>query len=114
MADPKDLGDEEVVRLLVDVPKADADFLEQYAQYRNALAVVRKKRMKRRWTRKSQVEAIISEAADDLRQQLAGMLDAVGPMPTLDSTPEKNRAAMEKYAAKVLRWTGEESEHDSK
>lgn len=105
MTDPKDLGDEQVVRLLLDVPKADADFLEQYAQYRNALAVVRKMRVKRRWSRKSQVEAIVSEAADALRQQLADMIDAVGPMPVMDGTADENRARMEKYAAKVLAWT---------
>lgn len=93
--DPSD--DVGVTRVSVDMRAPDAGLAEQYAAYRNALAVAQGKRLRRQWTKKSMVEAMLAMQADTLRHQLAQLVAALGEMPK----PE-DEAAMVAYAERAL------------
>ena len=96
---------DEVKRFLLDVPKADLDLIEQYAEFANAAAEADGKKLKRRWSRKSMAEQFLADQTNVLRQQLAEMWAEVGPFPVFD--PEDtaaNRTAMEKYAKRAVDW----------
>lgn len=97
---PKDMDEgQEVVRLSLDIRAEDFDFLARVAAYRNTLASLQGKRLKRKWTRKAMAESFIAAQCDAMRQQLADMVAACGPLPD----PE-DAEAVEKYVRKVIAW----------
>jgi hypothetical protein len=107
VVDPLDFGEEKVIeRLSLDVASTDSELLERFAAYRNALAAVQDKTLRRKWTRKSLAESMLAGQCDALRQQLADMFAAVGDLPRAPNGPEDKGAAeaMEKYARRVLAW----------
>lgn len=98
--DPFDIDDEEAGRRLsVDIRPADYDLLAQFAAYRNALAAVQGKRLRKLWSRKSMAESMLAIQCDALRHQLREMLTAVGPLPAADDPDE-----MRRYAKRVSAW----------
>jgi hypothetical protein len=102
---PRDLGDEEVTRLLLDVPTSELRLIEQIATFRNALAAVQKKKLKRQWSRKSLAEHFISDQLLVAAQQYQQMFEEVGPFPEISGTADEKRAVMEEYAKLVIAWT---------
>jgi hypothetical protein len=107
VVNPLDYGEERAVeRLTLDVPADDADLMERFAAYRNALAAVQGKTMRKKWTRKSLAESMLSAQCDSLREQLGEMFGAVGDLPAPPDGPDDKAAfeAMEKYARRVLAW----------
>jgi hypothetical protein len=100
VAGPTDMDErQEVERITLDIRAEDFDFLARVAAYRNALATLQGKRLKRKWTRKAMAEAFIAAQCDAMHQQLADMIAACGPLPEPEDTD-----AVEKYARKVLSW----------
>lgn len=98
--DPTDISDDEAVeRIAIDLLAKDLRLYAAYAAYRNKLADVQKKKLNRKWTRKSYVESVIHREAKLLREQLDEMFSACGAFP--DPTDE---AAMERYVKRVLAW----------
>lgn len=103
VSDPKARqGEDVVVRVGVDIPSADADFLQAYAAYRNAIAKAQGATLRRLWTRKTLIESLLAAMLDQHREQLRQMIDACGPLPD-----PKDDEAMKRYAAKVLAWSAE-------
>lgn len=97
---PVDMDDgQEVERLSLDIRAEDFEFLTRLAAYRNALAALQDKRLKRKWTRKSLAESMLAAQCDAMRHQIAEMIAACGEIPAAD-----DREAMEKYARKVIAW----------
>jgi hypothetical protein len=90
---------QEVERLSLDIRTQDFEFLSRLAAYRNVLAALQGRRLKRKVTRKSLAESFIAVQCDAMRNQLAEMLQACGELPSGED-PE----AVEKYARKVLAW----------
>lgn len=98
-----DQGGDGSVRVTLEVSEGDASFLEAYARYRNALAKVQSKRVRRQWSRKMLAESFVAAQCDQARHQLQEMFAAIGPFPDPDdknTTPED----FERYAKKVLAW----------
>lgn len=95
-------NDDEVVteRFTLDIPRDDLEFLERFAAFRNVRARVGGLKLERQWSRKSLAESFLRAQLDIARSQLAGMVEACGEMP-----PKKDRAAMERYAKKVIAWS---------
>lgn len=90
----------------VDVSDRDAAFFEQVAQYRNAIALAKDgKPLRRKWTRKTITESVISGGADSLRKQFAEMVAALGEMPDGADEP-----GMLRYAKRVLTWFAKHGE----
>ena len=81
VVDLGDIGDAAVKRTTIDVTEGDSEFLERYASYRNALAVVQDKKLKMQWSKKSLVESFVSTQCDAARSQLAEMFRACGQLP---------------------------------
>ena len=110
---PGDIEDDrESERLSLDVRASDYDFLTSFAAYRNALARVMGKRIRKQWSRKQMAESFISMQVDAMRAQLAEMLKACGELPTFDSKDPKSRAAMDSYVKKVIAWDAKRSKAD--
>lgn len=101
MNGPKDIDkeEEEVERLSLDVSKKVVEFITRIAAYRNTLAGLQGKRLKRKWTRKSLAESLLEIQVSVLTEQFAQMVDACGELPAADDTE-----AMEKYVRKVMAW----------
>jgi hypothetical protein len=99
VGNPLDREEQEVERLTVDVPTGVLDFLDRLASYRNTLAELQGKKLKRRWSRKSMAESFLSAQCDAMRQQLHDMIKACGVIPEAD-----DREAMERYVKKVIAW----------
>ena len=99
VASPLDIEGEEVERISLDLRAKDVDFAGRFAAYRNAMAEAQGKRLKRKWTRKSVVEASIAQSFDAMRAQIAAMLADVGPLPDAEDAE-----AMARYVRKVLAW----------
>lgn len=97
-------SDKEIERLSLDVPLRDARLIEQFAAYRNKLASVQGKRLKKTWSRKSMAEQALAIQCDEIRTQLKAMTDELGPLPE-----PKDDAALEKYARRVVAWN---AKHD--
>lgn len=105
VTDPTDISDGVTgERLSLDVRQEDAELLMQFASYKNALAAVQGKKLRKKWTRKSLAESFLAAQCDALRIQLAEMLKDLGDLP--DS---KDEVAMAKYAKRVLAWTEKHS-----
>lgn len=100
---PLDVEDD-IDRVSLDLPKEQYDFLGRFATYRNALADVQEKRLKRRWTRKSMGESMLIDAIGSVQRQLAEMIAACGELPD-----HKDMAAMKRYVQKVLAWDAKRS-----
>lgn len=101
MPDPFEIDENEaVVRVTLDIRERDADFLERYAKYRNKLSEARKIRRIRKWNRKSMAESQIAEKCDALREQMGGMFEALGELPSADAGEEE----IERYVRRVLAW----------
>lgn len=114
LADDMGVG-EVVVRLTVEISPKDSDFLQALADYRNALAKLQtqgssRARLRRKRTRKVEAEEAIAIQCASLREQLAGMFEACGPLPTppdpdaSDAEEARYKKAMENYASRVLAW----------
>lgn len=97
-------GDEGYMRLTLEIPESDAVFLDQFAAYRNALAKVQGKNLRRQWSRKRMAESLLAVQVDAARHQLAEMFAACGPFPALTGDSKKDAEAMEKFARSVLKW----------
>jgi hypothetical protein len=89
--------DEPVERVSLDIRKVDFEFLGKLASFRNALADAQKKKIKRRWSRKSMIETQIAVRVEALRAQMEEMFAELGPMPDA-----KDDLAMKKYATRVV------------
>ena len=102
VTDPWDIAEvEQTERISVDLPASEHALLERFAAYRNALAAVQGKKLGKRWTRKAMAEHVISLQCQSIQHQLAEMTKALGPLPEADNKP-----ALEKYARRVVEWTG--------
>ena len=101
---PRDLGEEEVTRLLIDVPTSELRLIEQISTFRNVLAAVQKKKLRRQWSRKSLAEQFISDQLLVEARQYEEMFREVGPFPEISGTADEKRATMEKYAKRVVAW----------
>lgn len=96
------LGPEVKVKTVsIDVPVDDLDWLERYAEYRNALAAVEaaetKTKAHRQNSRKSLTEGLLRQKVAEKRAKMAVVIGALGPLPAAD-----DREAMEKYARRWL------------
>ncbi len=98
---PKDIDreEEEVERLSLDVSKTVVEFITRIAAYRNTLAAIQGKKLKRKWTRKALAESLLEIQVAVLREQFAQMVDACGELP-----PADDAEAMERYVRKVMAW----------
>src|SRR5688500_10457014 len=113
MAGPRArVGEVRLERVTLELPEEDYDLLDLYALYRNARAKALGDKI-RAWSRKSMAESILSDHLESLRRDLAEMFEAVGPLPReadfahIPPGTERRdqlRAAMEKYAKRVLAW----------
>ncbi len=98
VADPVDIGGGEAVeRMTLDVRVADAEFLGQLAEYRNAIAAAKGVKLKRKWTRKSVAESFLAAQCDVMREQMKKLLATLGPLPSADEED-----AMSRYAKRVV------------
>lgn len=100
---------EGVVPFTIDLPADDAGFLERYAVYRNKLGEFelsekpdKKAKPGQRWTRKTLSEYLLRAQVQLLRDQVAAMEKALGPIPDSDD-------AAEKYAARAFEWKKKKS-----
>lgn len=100
VGDPIDNPGADVVRFTIDIAPDDFKLAKQVAAYRNALAAVQGKRLKRLWTRKSIGETVYALGAIEMRKQLAEMIKQCGPLPD-----EGDDLAMRRYAEKVIAWS---------
>lgn len=91
-------------RLSLDITLSEIDFLERFSAYRNALAELQGKKLKRKWSRKSMAESFVSAQVDSMRHQMGAMIDACGPLPDA-----KDAKALKKYVEAVLAWTAKQS-----
>lgn len=96
---PEDMDEHEAKRLSLDISAKDFEFLERLAEYRNVLARVRAKRLKRQWSRKSLAESFVAIQCAAARDELREMIEAVGDIPPADDIE-----TLEKYVRKVLAW----------
>lgn len=94
--DPNEPG-EVVKRIGVDLSLADEDLLSRYASYKNTVAQLQEKRLKRKWTIKSYAEYLLAGDLNALRHELAKLEDKVGPLPSA-----KDEEAMRAYANRVI------------
>jgi hypothetical protein len=92
-------NEQETERLSVDLLKEADVFLKTYAKYRNALADVQGRRLKRRWSRKLMAESFIEAQVSALKAQMTEMFEAIGAFPAEDDDD-----AMKTYAKRVLAW----------
>lgn len=89
--------DEQVERVTLDIRAVDFDFLGRFAAFRNAMASASKVKLKRKWSRKSMIEAQIAVRVEVIRAQMAEMFAELGPLPEA-----KDELAMERYAKRVV------------
>jgi hypothetical protein len=94
-----DMTGQAVDRLSLDIPLEDALFLERYAEYRNAVAVERKLRLRKKASRKSVAEEFLITQVRVMREEFAEIFKELGEFPSADD-PE----AMARYARKVVAW----------
>ena len=100
VADPTDTSeDESVERMTLDVRARDAELVGKFAAYRNALAAVQGKQLRKKWSRKQMAENMFALQCEALRHQLAQMVAELGELPDSDDSD-----AMEQYAKRVLAW----------
>jgi hypothetical protein len=90
---------EPVVRLGIDLPQSEVEFIERLVAYRNLMAKVRGMKMRRQWTRKTQTESLVSARIAEVKSQLKQMIDACGDIPD-----DKDEVAMRRYVEKVIAW----------
>jgi hypothetical protein len=98
-----------VVPFTIDLPTDDAEFLERYAVHRNKvgeleLAAKNDKKAKpgQRWSRKTLSEYLLRGQIDLLREQVASMEKALGPIP-------EDEEAAAKYAQRAFEWKKKKS-----
>lgn len=96
------LGPEVKVKTVsIDVPVEDLEWLERYAEYRNAIAAVEaaetKTKAHRQNSRKSITEMLLRTEIARRRVKMSVVIGALGPLP--EAT---DREAMEKYARRWL------------
>ena len=94
--DPLAQQEKEAERFSVDLPVADAKFLERYAAYRNALNAAQSRNVKK-WNRKSAAEAFIAAQISLVAKEMAAVFSEHGELPY--ATDEK---AVMAYAKAVL------------
>lgn len=100
VAGPGEIEDgEEIERVTLELPVSDVDFIARVAEYRNTLAKVQKKKI-RKWSRKSLAESLLAAQVMQLRKQFADMISSCGPIPDPD-----DEIAMVRYAKRVIEWT---------
>ena len=90
---PDILGDDEIIRFVVEISLLDGVLLERYAAFKNAIAAVEGRRLKRKQTRKCVAEWYLQQACIALREQLAGMTRQLGDLPDANDA-----AAVTEYA----------------
>lgn len=83
----------------MDVSPDDLEILEKIAAFKNKSAEARDQVLRKKWTRKSLAESFLAIQCRNQRQQIASMVEALGPLP--DADDEK---AMAKYAKRVVEW----------
>lgn len=114
LADDMGAG-EVVVRLTVEIPKRDADFLQSLADYRNALAQTKaqgdsRAKLRKRRTRKVEAESALRIACVSLREQIRPMTEELGDLPKPPDDPNDETAmakygkAMALYVSQMLAW----------
>ncbi len=97
LAGNDDIKDEVVERITVFIPRADAEFADALAKFRNKLAKAKGDLLKSQWSRKSLCESSISATFAEIREEMAPTFEAFGPLPAADDDK-----AMEKYVATVV------------
>lgn len=97
---------EGIKRIGVDVRESTFETLEQLAEYRNALAKVTNKTLRRKQTVKSTAESELEAAIDSLMDDLAPMFEVVGPWPEISGDEAADAEAFQAYAARVVASAG--------
>lgn len=109
MADPGDdedelppaVSDAKVKTLSFDLALEDLDWLGRYSEYRNALQLVLAEeaggKPRRKWSRKSLGERLLSKSIETKREKLRKVIAALGELPDADDAE-----AMKKYAKRAL------------
>lgn len=88
-----------VVPITVHLSVADADFLERFAAFRNALTDARGEMLKARLSRKSMAESLLTAQVAAMRRQVAEMEAELGPLP-----PKKPKDVAAKYGKRAKAW----------
>jgi hypothetical protein len=98
---PPGVSDAKVKTLSFDLPLEDLDWLGRYAEYRNALQLVLAEeadaKPRRKWSRKSLGERLLSKQIEAKREKLRKVIDTLGELPDADDVD-----AMKKYAKRAL------------
>lgn len=96
-------------RLTLDVEQVDADFVEAWAMFRNAVYEERRgKRRRRLLTRKSQSERLFRTAVDQLRAQAQEIVRACGPIPPVGA----DELTLKRYARRFVEWARNSDDSD--
>jgi hypothetical protein len=91
---------EHLNRISVDLNDDETAFVDQFAAYKNAMAVVQNETLRVKWKRKSMGENLLQNQIVAQRFEMAAQFKAVGPLP---ADPEDD-AANQDYARRVLAW----------
>lgn len=110
VSDPLETSEVTSHRMTVDVSAEVWEWLRSMATYRNQLAQLQAKRLRRQWTSKAIAESLLAAAIDGVKAQMAELFERLGPVPSAD-----DEKAVEAYAKKVLAWDSRlESEKKAK
>ncbi len=94
-----------VVRITLDVSRDEDEFLTAYAAYKNALPIAQGERVKRRESRKSVAEQLVTNQIAQTLHQLKAAFEAVGELPkVIEGKPKETEELFVAYAKKVLAW----------
>ncbi len=89
---------EPLTRVSVDLSKDEAAFVDRFATYKNAMAVVQNETLRVKWKRKSIAENLLSNQVKAQQWEMRAIFKACGPLPS------GGMKEMVEYVEKVLAW----------